>query len=341
MLQMNDAASLKEWVQLPGETKLNIYTETGRRMGLPAVAIEKDWWVVQALSLIFSMRCGPALIFKGGTSLSKGWNLVQRFSEDIDLALDREYLGFTGNLERADIRRLRRKSFEFLTTAFAVELKTKFEEAGFDEVAIKYREVVNHDQDPIIIEIYYPKLTEKDTYLKPGVLVEVGSRSLIEPNTERTFTTLVAENFADRPFANKPVTIPVVNPERTFLEKIFLLHEEFQKTSAKIRVERLSRHLYDIEKLSQTEFANTALKNAGLYNTIVAHRSKFSPIAGVDFANHQPDRIAFIPPAHLLSDWETDYKQMQENMIYGETLPFAKLIEKLTELQTKINRIVW
>lgn len=139
---MNDTASLKEWLQLPGETKLNIYTETGRRMGLPAVAIEKDWWVVQALSLIFSMRCGPALIFKGATSLSKGWNLVQRFSEDIDLALDREYLGFTGNLERADIRRLRRKSFEFLTTAFAVELKTKFEEAGFDEVAIKYREVV-------------------------------------------------------------------------------------------------------------------------------------------------------------------------------------------------------
>ncbi len=334
---MNDSPHLKAWFQLPDDTKLNVYTETGRKLGLPAVAIEKDWWVVHTLSLIFSMECAPSLIFKGGTSLSKGWNLIERFSEDIDLALDREYLGFKGELEKADIRRLRRKSFEYLTTVFLEELKTKFKEAGFADVGIKYREVVNHDQDPIIIEIYYPKLTETDTYLKPGVLVEVGSRSLVEPNTDRTFATMVAENFATQPFVDTPVTIPIVNPERTFLEKIFLLHEEFQKQGDKIRVDRLSRHLYDIEKLSQTQFAVIALQDGELYNTIVEHRSRFSPISGIDFANHQPGKIAFIPPAHLLADWEADYKQMRENMIYGETWPFVELIAKLTHLQTQIN----
>lgn len=267
--------------------------------------------------------------------------MIQRFSEDIDLALDREYLGFTGELEKADIRRLRRKSFDYLTTAFLEELKEKFTTAGFADVNIKYREVVNHDQDPVIIEIYYPKLTEKDTYLKPGVLVEVGSRSLVEPNTERAFASMVAENYSSQPFADKPISISIVNPERTFLEKIFLLHEEFQKQGEKIRVDRLSRHLYDIEKLSQTEFAVTALKNGELYNTIVLHRSKFSPISGVDFNNHQPATLVFIPPAHLLANWETDYKQMQENMIYGETLAFDELIKKLTELQIKINGIAW
>lgn len=338
---MNDTAHLKQWLALPGDTKLNVYTATGRRMGLPAVAIEKDWWVVHTLSLIFSMKCAPFLIFKGGTSLSKGWNLIQRFSEDIDLALDREYLGFTGDLKRADIRRLRRKSFEYLTTTFLEELKEKFTAAGFTDVNIKYKEVINHDQDPIIIEIYYPKLTETDTYLKPGVLVELGSRSLTEPNTERTFATMVAENYTSQPFADKPISIPIVNPERTFLEKIFLLHEEFQKQGERIRVDRLSRHLYDIEKLSQTGFSKIALENGELYNTIIAHRSKFSPISGVDFASHRPATIVFIPPAHLLPDWETDYKQMQENMIYGETLSFKALIKSLSELQTRINGIVW
>lgn len=338
---MSDFAHLKEWLRLPTETKLNIFTETGRNMGLPAIAIEKDWWVVHTLSLIYIMDCARSLVFKGGTSLSKGWNLIQRFSEDIDLALDREYLGFTGELENADVRRLRRVSYDYMTTTFTKELRSKFAEAGFTDVTVKYREVLNHDQDPMIIEIYYPKLTEKDTYLKPGVLVEVGSRSLIEPFTDRTFATMVAENYPGQPFSDKPITIPTVNPERTFLEKIFLLYEEFQKPEEKRRVDGLSRHLYDIEKLSRTEFAETALKNADLYNIIVAHRSKFSRISGVDFANHSNDKVSFMPPKHLLSEWEADYKLMQENMIYGEAMPFNELIEKLRKLQRRINIIRW
>lgn len=332
---------LKDWFRLPAETKLNIFTETGRKLGLPAVAIEKDWWVVHTLSLIYKMDCARSLVFKGGTSLSKGWNLIQRFSEDIDLALDREYLGFTGELDNADVRRLRKVSYDYMTTTFTEELRSKFTEVGFTDVDVKYREVKNHDQDPIIIEIYYPKLTEKDTYLRPGVLVEVGSRSLIEPFTDRTFTTMVAENYSGQPFSDEPIAISTVNPERTFLGKIFLLYEEFQRPQDKRRVDGLSRHLYDIEKLSRTEFAETALKNAELYNTIVAHRSKFNRISGIDFTNHSPGKIFFVPPEHLLSEWEQDYKLMQENMISGEALQFAELIKKLKELQSRINNIIW
>ncbi|CAG5006066.1 hypothetical protein DYBT9275_03719 [Dyadobacter sp. CECT 9275] len=338
---MSEFLHLKEWLRLPDSTKLNIYTETGRQIPLPAVAVEKDWWVVHTLALIFSMECAPSLIFKGGTSLSKAWNLIDRFSEDIDLVLDREFLGFKGELTSGDIKRLRRTSYAYLTTTFTEELKAKFSEAGFSEVEIKYREVVNHDQDPIIIEIYYKKLTETETYLKPGLLVEVGSRSLKEPFTQKTFNTLAGQNYADRPFADKAITIPVVNPERTFLEKVFLLHEEFQRPKEKIRVERLSRHLYDIEKLSKTEFAKTALANANLYTTIIAHRKKFAHISGVDYDKHAPEHINFIPPDDLLPLWEADYKEMQENMIYRESLPFVALIEKLSELQNLINSTKW
>ncbi len=92
---------------------------------MPAIAIEKDWWVVHTISLIYTMDCARSLVFKGGTSLSKGWNLIQRFSEDIDLALDREYLGFTGELENADVRRLRRASYDYMTTTFTEELQNQ------------------------------------------------------------------------------------------------------------------------------------------------------------------------------------------------------------------------
>jgi len=339
---MHDFSHIEEWLKLTDETRLRIFTETGSDCGLLPFAIEKDWWVVHTLSLIYTMDCAESLVFKGGTSLSKGWNLIQRFSEDIDLALDREYLGFTGELENADIRRLRRESYKYLTNTFTPELQKKFVEVGLREVIVKYRKVPNHDQDPMVIEVYYPKLTERDTYIKPGVLVEVGSRSLKEPFTNRIFTTIVAEKYPEQPFSDKSVTISTVNPERTFLEKIFLLHEEFKKPAGKRRVDGLSRHFYDIEVLSRTAYAKVALKSPELYNTIVLHRSKFNRISRVDFANHSPDKIAFVPPSDALPDWETDYKKMKENMIYEkDALPFDQLIKRLKELQESINNLGW
>ena len=343
MHPVSELPHLSEWLKLTDNTRLNIYQQTGQALGLPAVAVEKDWWAVQTLALIFSMECASALVFKGGTSLSKGWNLIERFSEDIDLALDRAYLGeqFAGELSKQEIKKLRKASRQFMATTFRDELKAKFDAVGLVDVGIQCRESKDSDQDPSIIDIYYPSLTETEPYLQPRLQVEVSNRSLREPFTDRQFGTFVAGHFAGRPFADAPITIPVVNPECTFLEKIFLLHEEFQKPAEKIRVDRLSRHLYDIEKLTQTPFARIALQDAGLYNTVIAHRHTFASIADVDYDRHQPATIQFLPPTGLMPAWESDYKQMQENMIYGETLPFAVLIERLTELQTHINTLLW
>jgi hypothetical protein len=333
---------LREWLGLDDATKLNVFQETARKMGLPANAIEKDWWVVCTLNLIFSTPYSEHLVFKGGTSLSKGWNLIQRFSEDIDLALDRKSLGFADELTKQEIKKLRKASFNFLTAQFAPELQALFIEEGFAEVKVKCQEVLSHDQDPLILEIYYPKLTEIESYLKPGVLVEVGSRSLKEPFTNCKFNSLLADRFAGQSFADEPICVPVVNPERTFLEKIFLLHEEFQKPAEKVRVDRLSRHLYDIEKLSQTTFAAKALSDQQLYQTIVKHRAMLTPIAGINYAMHNPQNIRFVPPPELLPLWEADYKAMRENMINDEyALAFKPLIDRLTALQGLINALGW
>ncbi len=329
--------TIKNWYDVDSNAKRIIYDEISKQTGLVVDAIEKDWWVVQTLRLIFEMDCANSLVFKGGTSLSKAWGLIQRFSEDIDLALDRKFLGFEGELSNQQIKKLRRASFKYITEEFYPTLKAKFEDVGLTDVEIKIAETTESDQDPRIIEIYYPSVFDSFGYVRPKVIIEVGSRSLREPFSVRSFNSYVGEHYPDTFFADSLINIPTVNPERTFLEKIFLLHEEFQKPLDKIRVDRLTRHLYDLEKLMDTEFAKKALTDSRLYQDIVAHRRLYTSIRGIDYENHSPQRINLIPPAGIIDRWEKDYIVMQQSMIYGKSLSFNELIERVQELKRRIN----
>ena len=325
------------WQKLSKTDKLQIFEETKKKTGLPIQAIEKDWWVTQTLGLIFAMDCAPHLVFKGGTSLSKAWNVIERFSEDIDLALDRRYLGFDTEMSKSQVSKLRKSSFQFISTIFFSQLTEQFEKAGFTDLKIQLAAVKDTDQDPLIIEIYYPEVSPTSDYLKPRILVEIGSRSLREPCSPRVFSSLVGEQYPDQSFADKPITVATVNPERTFLEKVFLLHEEFQKPPAKIRTDRLSRHLYDLEKLMDTPYFQTAMTDDVLYQGIVNHRSTLTPIRGIDYANHTPSKISIIPPSSIIKEWQKDYEIMQQYMIYGTSLSFEKLMERIAKIQEQIN----
>jgi hypothetical protein len=325
------------WQKLSKTDKLQIFEETKKKTGLPIQAIEKDWWVTQTLGLIFAMDCAPHIVFKGGTSLSKAWNVIERFSEDIDLALDRKYLGFDTEMSKSQVGKLRKASFQFISAIFFSQLKEQFEKAGFSDLKIQLAAVKDTDQDPLIIEIYYPEVSPTSDYLKPRILVEIGSRSLREPCSPRVFSSLVGEHYPDQSFADKPITVATVNPERTFLEKVFLLHEEFQKPANKIRTDRLSRHLYDLEKLMDTPYFQIAITDDSLYQGIVNHRSVITPSRGIDYANHTPSKISIIPPASILKEWQKDYEIMQQNMIYGNSLSFEKLMERIAAIQQQIN----
>jgi predicted nucleotidyltransferase component of viral defense system len=328
---------MKTFLELDKEEKIQIFEQIRTKTGLPIQAIEKDWWVTQTLGLIFAMNCAPHLVFKGGTSLSKAWNIIERFSEDIDLALDRRYLGFGTEMSKSQVSKLRKASFQFISTVFFSQLKEQFEKAGFTDLKIQLAAIKDTDQDPLIIEIYYPEVSPTSDYLKPRILVEIGSRSLREPCSPRVFSSLVGEHYPDQSFADKPITVATVNPERTFLEKVFLLHEEFQKSPTKIRTDRLSRHLYDLEKLMDTSYFQTAITDEVLYQGIVNHRRTLTPIRGIDYTNHTAAKISIIPPSSILKEWQKDYEIMQQNMIYGQSLSFKKLLERITELQYQIN----
>lgn len=332
--------SLKDWFGLSPQNKSNLFEETARRMDLPvAAAVEKDWWVVITLDMIFQTEIAPQTVFKGGTSLSKAWSLIDRFSEDIDLALDKKFLGFDKEMTASQVTKLRKHSFKYLSNIFLPQLGQKFQENGFDNLELQIIDGRSPDDDPVKIELKYPSVTESATYLPSRVLIEIGSRSLIEPFAVRQFKSFISEQFPEQSFADEHINVPTVIPERTFLEKIFLLHEEFQQTHDKIRTDRKSRHLYDLEKLMDTEFAINALSDKDLYWHIVEHRRTMTPIRGIDYANHIPSRIKILPPDDFMDNWKKDYQQMQLSMIYRDSIPFEKLIDRMTELNYRINML--
>lgn len=327
------------WLRHTPERQQELLGLASSRSGLPAGAIEKDWWVTLALNAIFQTPWAAALVFKGGTSLSKSWGLIDRFSEDIDLVLDRAVLGYPEDLSKNKIKALRRDSCAFISGEFRQKLQEQLLAMGTPSqlFSLTVKETTEHDRDPQVLVLNYTSVLDKDPYLREAVLIEIGARSLREPAEQREIGSLISQTLKNNAVAGAPFSILTVTPQRTFLEKIFLLHEEFSKAEEKVKSERMSRHLYDIERIMRTEYAQQALDDRELYLGIIAHREKFNAVRGLDYTGHQPATIRFLPPDTSLKDWEADYKAMRESMFYGESISFDELIARLLILQKHIN----
>jgi hypothetical protein len=327
-----------DWLKEEDGRKKQVYEQVAANEGLPPIAIEKDFWVTLVLESVFELEQAENMVFKGGTSLSKGWNLIQRFSEDVDLAIDRKAFGFDGKLGSSKRTRLRKAIREFVLEKLTPELVNNLQEKGAN-VEVEVWESENSDEDPSTIEVRFPAVTESVKYLPPRVLIEINARSLIEPNEEKELTPLVGSVFSQLEIDLIPVKIPCVLPRRTFLEKVFLLHEEFQKNPDEMRAERLSRHLYDVEAIMDTEHGKEALEDEELYMDIIHHRKHLTKISGIDYKKHLPGTINLVPPDASIKQWKDDYRDMRESMIYGDSVSFDKLIERMKELMERINQL--
>ncbi len=321
-----------------------VFNAIAAENGMTPFAVEKDWWVSCTLEIIFQMSIAKHLVFKGGTSLSKAWKLINRFSEDIDLAIDKAFFkGYSGEISKSKISKLRKEAGIYTTGIFFEELQEEFKAKGFNDLDFIVIDAEDSDQDPRVIEIYYPNsIKSQSEYVLPRVQIEVSCRSLREPFTVKSFGALVDEVYADKDFAEPLFDVPTVNPERTCLEKLFLLHEEFHRPAEKMRVDRLSRHLYDIYHLTKAGIAEKAINDKELYETIVAHRYKFSRVGEVDYNLHSPKTLNPIPVADKMEEWKSDYAKMKEDMIYEENKPsFEDLINNLNELKIKLQALKW
>lgn len=311
------------------------------------VAIEKDWWVTVTLKALFQMECHESLIFKGGTSLSKGFNIIERFSEDIDLAISHTFFGIEkANKNQRD--KLKKMARKYIQEILFVQLDTQFKKMGITGYTIENVSQVqdkndewkpiDSDKDPTIILLHYPSILEDTiSYIPPRVKIEISCLSMDEPTEKRQISSLIGDTFEDEDI-DANCTIRTVVPTRTFLEKLFLLAEEFQKERP--RSVRMSRHLYDLEKLMDTEYGKEALADRTLYEAIVEHRRAYYALKYVNYDLHNPATINFMIPEQAMEAWKTDYADMRRFFIYGQSLDFETLIMRMEELQKKIRALV-
>ena len=328
-------------IDLTAERQRNIYNNVALKTGLPPASIEKDWWVTQVLKAIYTLPYRDHLSFKGGTSLSKCWGLIERFSEDIDLGIDREYLGFEGELSKTQISdKLRRAACAFVRERMQHDLHDQLVRNGLSEelhnVTVDITPITTTDPEVIRVAYrsVYPELN--DPYLPPVVKIEVSGRSMSEPIADKAICSLVDNAYPQSAVAEDRFEVRAVLSERTFLEKVFLLHEEFSKPQ--VRVERMSRHVYDIAMMMGQGIHTRALADENLYRQVLEHRRQFIGLKGFNYDTLYSDSITIVPTGEVRDLWRKDYEQMQEHMIWGESTPtYDNLLEILQQLNEQLR----
>ena len=334
---------MNNYFQLSKEQQQMVLTQAANKTGLPVQAVEKDLWVTVVLQIVFSLPIANRLVFKGGTSLSKVWKVIRRFSEDIDLAIDPSIWGFEGDLTKKQIKRLRKASSIFVRDELCLSLKGVVSETGMEKwlqvEADPDGEGDGTYPEPRMIHVRYKSLfNENLPYLHSEVKLEVGARSLLEP-TAKAAVTSVIEDVLPISTTIKQVMIPTALAEKTFLEKAFLLHELFSAQSSR-EANRKSRHLYDLAQIMNTDIASRAIADDDLWNTIHHHRELFTSMSGVDYTPDIRKRIRLLPPDDVIDDWRSDYKDMQSSMIYGEKPTFTELMKKMRELENLFHNTI-
>lgn len=325
------------------EQQQRMIAEVKKHYDLPEVSIEKDLWVTQVLHALFSLPVSDKLIFKGGTSLSKAWGLIDRFSEDIDLAIDPVFLGKPeGDPTKKQIKKLRKASSLYVAEDLADMLRTRFEEMGLSEwltvEAQPNGEGDNTYPEPRQLYVHYRSVfDDKKGYLRSDIVLEISARSLMEPVAEVEVSSLLSRHLPIKDVAPVPVVTAVAG--KTMVEKMFLLHEMFSIEGHGFRAERKSRHLYDLYKMMGHAFASEAIADDALWESIRHHREIYTSVSGMDYTPDVRERLVLIPREDIIDAWKTDYEQMMSAMIYGEKPTWDELMMAMKELQERVRKV--
>lgn len=336
---------MKIWINNGLQLRRQMLSNLAAEKNIEACAIEKDWWVTTVLKALFMSSCQDYLSFKGGTSLSKGWKLIERFSEDIDISLHHSFFGIESTTKNQR-EKLRKQSRKYITEQLSKELYTIMMQLGAKDFAIEPENMtigsesrqIASDKDPVVLNIGFKSIMPSMSgYMLPYVKLEISCLSMDEP-TEKIPLSSMIRDFYPTYDTDTCLIARTVTPTRTFLEKAFLLCEEFQKDNP--RTLRITRHFYDLFKLSATHFAEDALNDANLYIRIIEHRKQYYNVHYVDYNRLLPEFISFIPPDSLIDGYRADYQKMVKEYIYDSQAPdFDQLRLFLKHLQNRFRVI--
>ena len=332
------------WLKLRDNQRRETLNQTQLLTGINVKALEKDWWVTLVLKALFQTEMAEHFMFKGGTSLSKGWKLIPRFSEDIDIALHPKAFGreYVSNPSHSYVKQLKREGCAFTSIAIKDALQQSLLDLGVPGGMLKIiaEEVkpTMKDKDPQSLYIHYPSLYAPNPYLADVVKIEFSVRSLAEPSEMVHITSLLNEFFPNPAYAEIPFAVRTVVPRKTFIEKVLLLHEKFANPAlSKLEGDRMSRHLYDLVTMMATPVMQEALNDRVLYDALIEHRAGY--IRVIDYNEMSVEILAFVPPEELIEVYRQDYSFMQANMIYRESLEFADLLSQLKWLNGKFRML--
>ncbi len=321
------------------------------QLNLPETSIEKDFWVCWALRELFGLpEWGASITFKGGTSLSKCWGLINRFSEDIDIVIAKHFLGFGGDNspEAAPSKKQTKKRLDAMKEAaqvkihddlmpcLAASIDASLPENDTWELSLATEQ---EDRDRQTLLFRYPTaIPATHDYVRRLVKIELGARSDSEPVENGKVHPYLYDAFPD---VLGPSTFPVkaLAPERTFWEKAMLLHEEtYRPSDRKKRDPRLARHYYDLWCLITQGVAARALDRNDVFSRAAQHREVYFGWSWMDYSTLSRGSLRLLPLFDQEPEWRRDYQAMRDEMFFGEVPSFDEVLSVVNDFQETFNR---
>jgi len=318
------------------DQRKDLFSETAARRNMQPAIVEKDFWVCWTLAKLFGHeKLKKLLMFKGGTSLSKVFHLIERFSEDIDLILDwRVVSGENPDDEE------RSKSQQ-------AKLNKEINEKAQGYIAADLMDMVRTvvspicscaiaADDPHVINISYPAAFS-DEYLRPEIRLEIGPLASWFPSDQYSIQPYAAEEFPGL-FVKPSCIVHAIKAERTFWEKVTILHQEAHRPVGKPLPLRYSRHYYDLVLMADSDVKGQALRDIGQLEAVVEFKMRFYPSGWSKYDTAVPGTLKLMPSEHVLKALRADYASMR-NMIFGQYPAFEDVLATLQTLEDEINRI--
>lgn len=318
----------------PAAQRNELFSEAAARRGTTPAVVEKDFWVTWTLHRLFAdAGLARLLMFKGGTSLSKAYGLIERFSEDIDLILDWRVLAGgedpptapSKNKQDALNKQINAQAQAYIAQSLLPQVTTALD--GVCQCALS-------TGDPHVIEVRYPA-AYPDAYLRPEIRLEIGPLAAWQPHEERAVSCYAAEAFPGV-FAQARCAVRVIRAERTFWEKATILHQEVHRPEGKPQPARYSRHYYDLARMAGAPVKAAALADRALLAEVVAFKQQFYPVGWAQYERAVPGSFRLVPTGAVLKAVTRDYDAML-NMIFGTIPPLDEILATLQALEDEIN----
>ena len=330
------------FLELPADERRLYIEQAAVRRNTSPVVLEKDFWVCWLLGVLFESEFAGSLVFKGGTSLSKVFGVIERFSEDIDLSLSPVFLNLP---EAGTSRNQANKWMTRAEVACGAAVRDRIGQAmeatvagvlGTPERARFEFQTDSHTNSPVLL-FHYPSTQPTGfAYLNRAVKLEFGSLTDQQPAGRHPIRPWLADTLPAA-FADWQCEVVALEVERTFWEKATILHTEYHRPAGKPTPDRFSRHYADTAALAKHPIAGKAIDLHELRSRVVQWKSQFFGSSWANYDRAKPGTFRLVPPPERLPPLRRDYEAMRD-MYLSTPVPFDDILATLTDLERVINR---